>query len=741
MTETTENERVIYRFGRFEIDLGDRLLLCDGETVQLTPKIFDTLLLLVENNGHTISKNEIMETVWADTFVEESNLTSNISRLRKILSTGGCDAIETYPKRGYRFHAEIEKTFKETEVVMTRRVTAHIQTTVEEIAPEEEKLLLPTAPVSFWRSRYFTPILVVFILSAVGATWFYLRGGAFGLKNFFGKSSTLSLQTMKINRLSDTSQATEVAISPDGEFVVFIKDENGKQSLWLRQTSAASSVQIAPPAQDWRYASPVFSPDGSHIFYLKVKPKNSRATLYQISKLGGDEKKLVGDISLQDSSSNFSLSPDGRQVAFIRLDEGFNRSLVISDLDGGNERKLISRKLPEFLTGAAWSPAGETIASVTGSYTGKGGFGGSKTVILINVKDAAEKPISDKQWARVEGLVWLSDTSGLVLSAAEKPGLIQLWHVSNPDGEVSRITNDLSDYAAPSLAAKSSTIAAVQINLNSNIWTVAPNQKEPEEKQLTFGNGGKDGDHGLSLAPDGSIVYLSQAGGNPDIWIVNSDGSSNKQLTVNAGINAFPSVSPDGRYVVFNSDRSGETAVWRIDIDGGNPVQLTTGSVPSFSPDGKWIIFYRIGALWKIPAAGGEPMQIKAREKDLATAPVVSPDNSMIACNYLVGEPNAQFRIGVLPIEGGEPLKIFNTFTYAVKPLRWMPNSRAVSFIETREGVSNILSHSLDSENAAPVTNFKSGIIWNFGWSGDGKRLALARGNVTKDVVLISDFK
>ncbi|HSK72176.1 MAG TPA: hypothetical protein VK892_10805, partial [Pyrinomonadaceae bacterium] len=584
-------------------------------------------------------------------------------------------------------------------------------------------------------------LIILFLAGA--AIWFYLSGINFGT-NFFDKNSALSLQTMKIHRLSDTSQAVAVAISPDGEFVVFIKEENDRQSLWLRQTSATSSIQIVPPAENLRYGSPAFSPDGSHIYYLKVEGKNTRATLYQIPKLGGSEKKLVGDISLQDSGSNFSLSPDGRQVAFVRHDEEFTDSLVITDLDGGSERKLIFRKSPDFLTRAAWSPDGETIACFAGTYGGKGGFGGGKIIVLVNAADAAEKPISEKQWAQVEGLTWLSDTSGLILSAAEKPGLVQLWHISNPDGAVNRITNDFSDYAAPSLAAKSSTIAAIQTNQNSNIWVSSTNGKENAEKQLTFGNGGKDGSVGLSLTPDGSVVYTSQASGSAEIWIVNSDGSANKQLTSGAGIKYLPFASPDGKYIVFNSDKSGGSGIWRIDIDGGNPVLLTTGSVPSFSPDGKWVYFHRggIGTLWKIPVEGGEPTQIKMREKDLATAPVASPDNSMIACNYLVGEPNAQFRIGILPIEGGEPLKIFDTFTYAVKTLRWLPDSRAVSFIDTREGVSNILSHTLDGDGKpAPLTNFKSGIIWNFDWSKDGKRLALSRGNIMKDVVLISDFK
>ncbi len=602
---------------------------------------------------------------------------------------------------------------------------------------------------AFGRQRKFSSgyaflILPLILLLAGGAVWLYVFGGIFKTIDQTANKSGLSLQTMKISRLSDTSQAVDVAVSPDGEFVAFIKEENGKQSLWLRQISAPGSVKIAQPAEDEIYGSPVFSPDGSHIFYLKVKSNEARAALYQIPKLGGGEKKIIEDVSLQDSGSNFSLSPDGKWVAFIRLDEGFNRSLVVTDLNGTNERKLISRKLPDYLTGAAFSPDGKQIAVISGTFGGRsGGIGGSKNIVLVGAADAAEKPVSEKNWAEVKGMKWFDDGSGLIVSAGEKPALVQLWHISTADGKISRITNDLSDYAAPSLTANSAMIAAVQINQNSHIWTVSTDEKDYADKQLTFGNGGKDGSFGVSFAPDGEILYVSQVSGTPDIWIVNRDGSENRQLTKDAGINIFPAVSPDGKYIAFLSDRSGEGAIWRMDIDGGNPVQLAKGAMPSFSPDGKWIYFYGAGApgLWKIPVAGGDPVQIPVREKDIATMPVVSPDNTMLACNYLVGERGAQFRLGILPIEGGEPLKIFDTFTYAVKPLRWTADSRAVSFIETREGVSNIFKHSLDSEKAEKATNFKTGTIWNFDWSNDGKKLVLSRGNITRDVVLISDFK
>jgi DNA-binding winged helix-turn-helix (wHTH) protein len=132
MKITAEKQTVIYRFGRFQMNVGEGVLLREGEIVPLTPKIFEMLLLLVQNNGRMLSKDEIMETVWADSFVEETNLTSNISRLRKILHAGGEILIETFPKRGYRFRGEVEEILPETEIIVTRRVRTLVRQIVEE---------------------------------------------------------------------------------------------------------------------------------------------------------------------------------------------------------------------------------------------------------------------------------------------------------------------------------------------------------------------------------------------------------------------------------------------------------------------------------------------------------------------------------------------------------------------------------------------------------------------------------
>src|SRR6185503_7950941 len=102
-----------YEFGRFRLKTAERILLREGELVPLTPKVFDILITLVEHRGQVVAKDDLMKRVWPSTYVEEGNLTQNISLLRKALgeSPGGVQFIETVPRRGYRFVGDINEAW------------------------------------------------------------------------------------------------------------------------------------------------------------------------------------------------------------------------------------------------------------------------------------------------------------------------------------------------------------------------------------------------------------------------------------------------------------------------------------------------------------------------------------------------------------------------------------------------------------------------------------------------------
>jgi TolB-like protein/DNA-binding winged helix-turn-helix (wHTH) protein/Tfp pilus assembly protein PilF len=117
----------LYEFGDFRLDVSERILLCQGETVALPPKVFETLLLLVRNSGHIVEREQLLNVVWSDSFVEEGNLTYTISVLRKTLAevSGDADFIETVPKRGYRFKSQVKEIEdRQTNLVYEKHATA-----------------------------------------------------------------------------------------------------------------------------------------------------------------------------------------------------------------------------------------------------------------------------------------------------------------------------------------------------------------------------------------------------------------------------------------------------------------------------------------------------------------------------------------------------------------------------------------------------------------------------------------
>ena len=550
-------------------------------------------------------------------------------------------------------------------------------------------------------------------------------------------------QRMSVRQLADTGQAVDVAVSPDGEFVAYVKDEVGRQSLWLRQTSEASSVQIVPAAEGVRLRAPLFSPDGAFIYYLKAPTRGHLATLYRVPKLGGGETKLVEEVSLQDTRSNFALSPDGRRLAFIRLDAGLHRSLVVTNHDGSGERALYRRELPEFISGAAWSPDGKTIAFVQGSFVG------AKVFMAIGAGGGPARQVSGRRWKSVGGFAWTGDSSALVVAAAERGELYQLWRLPLPEGEAQRITNDVSTYTTVSLSADSSTLATVQFNVVQNIWTApaagagAASAPTPPPARLTHGAGRYDGQRGLAWAPDGRVVFHSLTGGGDAIWIMNADGTGQRQLSDGASTDMYPHVSPDGRYVVYSSERGSDSGVWRMSLDGSGAGLLAREcSLPNVSPDSRWAFCYKSGSaiVSRVPLEGGEPVRVPLPEGSGATAPVISPDGRLVAYNYRASATGAQWGIAVFPVEGGaSPLKTFDVVGSPVRMLRWTADGRAVCHIDTRDGVSNVVCLPLDGSRPIPLTAFESEQIDGFDLSADGRRLVLSRISSSSGVVLVSD--
>ena len=571
--------------------------------------------------------------------------------------------------------------------------------------------------------------LTLAILAAV------IAGAGFALYKFVNRresSGPVSLASAKLTRLTTTGKATGVAISPDGKFVVYIQDDGGQQSLSTRQVATQSNVQIVAPAAV-QYSGLTFSPDGNYIYYTAFSQELAQAVLFQVPPLGGVPKKLLENVA----TLPVTFSPDGKQLAFVRPTPREEFTLMIANADGAEERKIVQyQNPPEAISAPAWSPDGKRIAYRLGNFESN-----DSSVFETQIADGATKPLTAQRWLGIGGLTWLADGSGLlVLATTGQQFVYQIWHLSYPEGEARQLTNDLNNYLGMSLASDSGSLAVVQSEQQASIW-VAPTSDSSRARPVTSGTG--KADTSLAWTPDGRIVYQSNAGGS-NIWIMGADGAGAKQLTANARINQLPEVSPDGRYIVFLSYRTGVPHLWRMNIDGSDPRQLAKSasgeSSARFSPDGRWLV-YRTAlgrwTVWKMPADGsGEPVQLTDK---YSRSPAVSPDGKLIA--YFYREDTGPWRIVVVPFEGGGPLKAFDIPALPTPSLRWTPDGRALAYVHTRSGVSNIVAQPLDGGNPKPLTDFKADRIFSFAYSSDGKQLALSRGTVNNDVVLISNFK
>ncbi|HEY6120643.1 MAG TPA: winged helix-turn-helix domain-containing protein, partial [Pyrinomonadaceae bacterium] len=665
-----------YEFGDFRLDAAKRLLMRQGAVVPLTPKALDVLLLLVSRQAHVVGKDELLSRVWPDTIVEENNLNVNVSLLRKTLGEKPNDHqfIVTVPGVGYQFVAEVRIVAGEKSRAEPTRSEASNNSVsrlhvVDASTGAVKTIARPTSNASFLVKkikRYETEVAVaIAVLIIVGSA-------SFGWYKFASRSGpsvkpAFSLETMKIARLTSTGKANQAAISPDGSYVVHVMDDAGQQSLWLRQVATATSnVQIVEPA-DVVFKGLTFSRDGKYVYYVKWDKKTVPA-LYQMGTFGGVARSLVVDI---DSAITFS--PDDRHIAFFRghTESGHTEivetALIVADSDGRSERQLAVRKEPDFFptwfdarNAPAWSLDGKVIACPAGRADASGR---QMTVVEVNVADGSVKPITSQRWWQIEVVEWVRNGGGLVLNAKEQSSSpFQIWYLSYPDGEVHRITNDLSDYRGMSLTADSNALVAVQSDQVSNI-SIARTRNTKDAKQLTSGK--FDGVDGISWTPDEKIVYASRASGNLDIWIMNRDGSNQKQLTADAGNNRWQTVSADGRYIVFTSDRTGTDHIWRMNIDGSSSKQLTTGNRegwPVISQDGEWVLYNSLGnnLLWKVSIDGGEPVQVINR---FSGSPAISPDGKLIASFYWdeVG------KVAIYPFAGGQPIRSFEIWNW----VRW----------------------------------------------------------------------
>jgi Tol biopolymer transport system component len=551
---------------------------------------------------------------------------------------------------------------------------------------------------------------------------------------------TGAVQSLQITRITASGKVTEAVISPFGERLAYAVDEGGQWSLIIKELESGKETRIASdPAKEYRGLA--FSPDGQWVSYIKSEPDNHSGSLFRKSIGEGIEEGL----NRGDSVSASCFSPDSKRIAYISA--AGNRSE--STLNVGSPENpgvvLAKRQSPSFFypDGLAWSPNGRVLACVVKDRES----GLFLKIIAVEVEGGGESTIVSGRWSEIDQIAWLGNGNGLVIAAKEPTSrLSQLWRVSYPSGEVTRLTRDLNNYLNVSLTYDSERLVSIQSEAQSNIWMASSVDISGQTRQLTTER--YDGLNGLAWTPDGRIAYVSSYGGRETIWTSDLSTGKHHPLPVapegGQGGEFQPAVSPDGQHIVYIVERPNGSYLWRSELNRRNLKRLTDENLvfyPAFTADGKSVVYSVLREERRVVAKstieGGAPMTLVENE---AWRPVVSPDGATIACNYW-DDTNAQWKIAVLPSEGGQPLMIFDAPGDFQRVIRWMPDGNGLSFIVTRGGSSNIWMQPLEGGAPIQLTAFKTGRIFDFAWSRDGQRIAFAQGSVNSDAVLIQNFK
>jgi serine/threonine protein kinase len=590
-------------------------------------------------------------------------------------------------------------------------------------------------------SRWPTRLGVAAVLLVI------IAGAAFVAYKFINRTETTRTRFQRINvtKLTTNGNALFASISPDGKYVAYVKSEGGKESLWLRQVGSAGNLEVAPP-RDGHYLGVAFSPDGGSIYYgYTTSSANDSAEIFKLPVLGTGAPA----VKVNPEEGPSSLSHDGKRIAFLRHSRASQSdTLVVAKADGSEEQTLVTRKWPDrfawdWASSPAWTNDDQSLDLPLVNSDANGFY---FTIYELRLADHKETivPLSAQRFEQPNHVSLLSDAAAVILSArAQGASFEQIWYLGR-DGSARTLTNDLSDYRAVILTADSKALVTTQTQTLCNI-SVAPKGEMAHATQITSGVGRY---FDLSWAPDGKIVYASDASGSADIYEIAANGADVRQLTSNMKRNYAPSVSPDNRFIVFHSNRSGIFQIWRMDRDGSNPVQLTFGNSeshwPQFSGDTNFVIYEHFepgvtATLWRVPIQGGTPEKVN---DGFAVRPAVSPDGRMLGFWQNDGQPNTPWRLAIFSFETGKPVRTFDVApTVQVNwdsLLRWSADSRSLTFVDNRGGFENVWAQPIDGGPAKQLTDFKDRDIFSFDWSRDG-HLVTSKGVITSDVVLISD--
>jgi Tol biopolymer transport system component/DNA-binding winged helix-turn-helix (wHTH) protein len=446
--------------------------------------------------------------------------------------------------------------------------------------------------------------VALIVLSAVTLLWVLPK---------FREQSSPAGEIMPL--VSMPGQQDMPAISPDGSQVAFRFSGGPHPGIYIAMVGGEKPLQVTENDAD---SNPTWSPDGRQIAFARYRNSENQKNLYVIPALGGSERRVyTASFPKWPHCNKMDWSPDGKSLIFSEsVDDGAKARLSLLSLSDLTARPLTSPRNQEFDCYPVFSPDGATVAFARGPM-------GAFLSDLFVLKVAGGQPLRLTTGNSAGDGAWTQGGREIVFASPFR-GVRTLWRISASGGMPQRVTGAGGDAFYPAISRRGNQLAYRVWKQWDTIWRLdLKDERHPLAPPVRLLSG-----RGIvwrpSYSPDGKkIVFESDRGGYSDLWMCNSDGSNCSQLTAIRGTSGTARWSPNGRYVSFESITQDYYEVGLLEVPDGTPHVLTTFSnansgAPNWSRDGEWIYFYSGHdrgpyQLWKMPLKGGSPVRVTTR--------------------------------------------------------------------------------------------------------------------------------
>ena len=531
------------------------------------------------------------------------------------------------------------------------------------------------------------------------------------------------------------------AISPNGQYIAYIRQTRQGLSLWLHQSAAPGGVEVLAPGAHQHYYGLEFTPDSNYLDFLAgnlVRPE-----LFQIPVLGGQPRQVLADIE-----SLPAFSPGGRRFAYTHCSNARQiNELRIAAADSGDSQRLAaapakwgwacssvgvgymnSYQAPTL----AWSPGGHrlyckmlNLANIGKPYLGELDMG-SRRVRQYQapgeISNLAALPGSRRMLAIVAAQIFFSAP--------------QIEELDEPPSKATSITNGLAAYTGLSLTADGRTLATVEHHYSSSIWVWPPQQTTPQPWLAASSN--LPGISGMAWGPDKTLVFSRKQGEENNLWRAKWGSNAAPTAITRGKFARNPVFSAHGRRVFYINDGQHQSGVWEADLEGNAERNLHLYTPGIFlSPHGRALDYLSAPKqhLYRLSLSSGRRRRLTTIFIGMALAPQLAPDGQRLL--FEMHDPATHQAVAAI-MKMGDPRQI--KYFPLRKEYAWAPGAKALSFVRMRQGMENIwlqpLRDDLPAGPARQLTHFRRARIGQYAWAKDGT-LAIVRLRDSANVVLL----